>query len=272
MWKVIWFVQVKKIIQWSNYYSILGFWCSLIKTYSSEDHLILNIHFFYNRTKTTCWQRFAVIMAFRTQSQFCSEFHNMDDISVCHSDDCSSPVEDSLPGSCLWYAGSYESPFVLTFTRNMMQRHTVCMCEASIVQQGRHALLFRPPAGWPRGQHHWDKAGLFCSHDVMANKAPWWNWLPLCKPTITLDIDDVTHPRQPRLLQGQQGHERGGGGGGGLCFTFHLHQPPPLSLSRSRGLPNLPFVSHRWQPSVAAEGMLSMTGGRHTSVSEVMLT
>lgn len=85
---------------------------------------------------------------------------------------------------------------------------TLCVCEASIVQ---HRRLLLPPAGWPGGQHCWDKAGLFCSHDVMANKAPWWNWLTLCKPTIALHIDDVTHPHQPRLLQGQQGHEHEGG-------------------------------------------------------------
>lgn len=189
----------------------------------------------------------------------------MEVISACHSDDCSSPVEGSLRGSHLWHSDSHESPFVLTLTTNMMWRDTVCMCEASIVQ---HRRLFLPPAGWPGGQHRWDKAGLFCSHDVMANKAPWWNWLPLCKPTITLDIDDVTDPRQPRLLQGQRGHE----GGvikveGEVVFFFHVSSAP-ASPSTPLWQPSLPFVSHRWQPSVAAEGA---SRGRHTSVSEASL-
>ena len=126
------------------------------------------------------------------------------------SDNRSSPVEGSLwiftpwivfmAHWCLWIP-------LCSYTHKKYDVEKHCVCErvcASIIQHGRCALLFLPPAGWPGGQHSWDKAGLFCSHDVMANKAPWWNWLP----TITLDIDDVTHPRQPRLLQGQRGHER----------------------------------------------------------------
>lgn len=63
-------------------------------------------------------------------------------------------------------------------------------------------------------------------------------------------------------------------GGGGLCFTVHLHYPPPLPifLSPIETKRPLPFVTHRWQPTVAAEAMLSMTVARHTSVSEVLLT
>lgn len=79
--------------------------------------------------------------------------------------------ETSLPGWQLWHSDSHESPFVPTLMRNMMWRDTVCMCEASIVQ---HWRLFLSPVGRPGGQHRWE-AGLFCSYDVMANKAPPWN-------------------------------------------------------------------------------------------------
>lgn len=215
LWIVIWFVQVNRIIQLTNYYNKLGFLCSL----ETVCTVVKIIWFSASCTREqrqqaaliTSWQQSAVIMALRTDSHhstvLSTTWRSFLLVTVM-----TAPLqwralsEISLRGSHLWHSDSHESPFVLTLTTNMMWRDTVCMCEASIVQ---HRRLFLPPAGWPGGQHRWDKAGLFCSHDVMANKAPWWNWLPLCKPTITLDIDDVTDPRQPRLLQVQRGHEGG---------------------------------------------------------------
>lgn len=214
LWIVIWFVQVKRIIQLTNYCNKLGFLCHLEIVCT----VVKIIWFSASCTREqrqqaaliTSWQQSAVIMALRTDSHHSTQLHNMEVISACHSDDCCSPVEGSLWNFSPWltFVALWFSwiPLCSYAHDKYMWRDTVCMCEASIVQ---HRRLFLPPAGWPGGQHRWDKVGLFCSHDVMANKAPWWNWLPLCKSTITLDIDDVTDLRQPRLLQGQRGHEGG---------------------------------------------------------------
>lgn len=53
-----------------------------------------------------------------------------------------------LPGLYLWRADSYESPFVLSLARNMMEKN-VSVCGASFVQRRPSALLFLPHAGWP---------------------------------------------------------------------------------------------------------------------------
>lgn len=161
----------------------------------------------------TSWQQSAVITERRVSHIFAHS-------SASRSEDCSSPVEGPL-----WNL----SPR-LTFVALWASWIRLCShAHGEYDVQHRRPLL--PPAGWPGGQHSWDKAGLFCSHDVMANKAPWWNWLTLWEPTVALHIDDVTHPHQPRLFQGQQGHEHEGG-----------------AIKVEGEVVCLPFASHRWQP------------------------
>ena len=148
----------------------------------------------------------------------------------------------SLSFACVfWLLASHGSPFVLTLTRNLMWRDTACICDTSIVQ---HQRLFRFPAGWLRGQRHWDNALLFCSHDGVANKAPRWFGPALWKPTITLDIDDVIHSHKTWPLQGQRGHERpvikvvGEVVFVSRFFCTNL----PLCFQCSLSLPSFPFV------------------------------
>jgi len=153
----------------------------------------------------------------------------MEVISVCHSDDCSSPVEGSR-----WHAASYESLFVLTLTRNMMERNTVC---------GRCSVL--SPCRLARRTAGLDKAGLFCSHDVMANKAP-------LQAYNHIRYRRCHSPAPAPAIPGAAGHERGVMKVvGEVVFVSHfIHTHlPPLSPSGSQGVSYLLFfyTIHRLQ-------------------------
>lgn len=110
LWIVNWFAHVNNIIHWLNYYSKLGFCCNLGITFQCTVMRIIRLSISASCTGEqrqhaaliVIWQKSAVIMAVRIESHLCTQHHNMEVKSVCHSDDCSSPVEGSLWNPSPW--------------------------------------------------------------------------------------------------------------------------------------------------------------------------
>lgn len=129
LWMIIWFSQINEIeSDRSNYFNKLRFCCNILM-YSSDNHLILHFSLLYwahrqHAALVTSCQHSAVITTVRTEAHLCTQFHNTEVIQLVTT--MTAPLqwralfEIPLPGSYLWHADSYKSPFVLTLTRNMM--------------------------------------------------------------------------------------------------------------------------------------------------------